>query len=116
MYLDKLRRDYPAIGQAWLLGQHSAAAGNPIWELLLFGSQAALVAIRADATRPRPDLKLVVVTDGDRFESVWGDPEPGSLKDSGWSLEGPSAAVFHAPLAREPVQSAQGRATASRVR
>ncbi len=121
MYLDKLRRDHPAIDQIWLLGRqpHPAAtgsAGSVVWELLLFADKASLTAIRADAALLRMDVKLVVVTDGDAFESVWGDPARGRLTRSGWYLEGPSSARFDAPLAHEPMDAGTNRASASRVR
>jgi len=115
MYVDQLRRDYPAIDQIWLLGQHTAPTGDTFFELLLFGDRASLATLRADTTWQRADIKLVVVTDDDRFESVWGDPEAGSLSESGWRLEDPTSARFHAPLAREPLDGSVA-AVASRVR
>jgi hypothetical protein len=115
MYVDKLRRGCPAIDQIWLLGQHKTPAGDAFFDLLLFGDRASLSTLRADTTLQRADVKLVVVTDDDRFESVWGDPETGSLSESGWRLEGPTSARFHAPLAREPLDGSVS-AVAARVR
>ena len=115
MYLDKLRRDHAAVGDIWLLGQHRGSGGETLSTLLLFGDEASLGAIRADAARRRPDLELLVVTDGDRYESVWGSTEPGRLRESGWHLEGPSAARFGAPLA-DALPATEPHALAARVR
>jgi hypothetical protein len=117
MYLDKLRRDHPAVDQIWLLGrQPQPVTGSVVWELLLFADNVSLTAIRADATLPRMDVKLVVVTDGDAFESVWGDPAPGRLTRSGWYLETSSSARFDAPLAHGSTGAGTDSANASRVR
>ena len=86
MWLDKLRRDFPAVGEVWTLGQIEASAGELAWELLLFADRSTLEALRKGASS-RDDVRLAVVTDGDCFESVWGDPKPGRLSDSQQRLE-----------------------------
>lgn len=116
-YLDKLRRNHPAVDQIWLLRrQPHLATRIVVWELLLFADKASLTAIRADTALPRMDVKLVVVTDGAAFESAWGDPAPGRLTQSGWYLQSPSSARFNSLLAEGPTGAKTNRADASRVR
>ncbi len=86
MWLDKLRRDFPAVDEVWILGQFEASAGQAVWQLLLFADRSTLEALRKSSPS-RDDVQLAVVTDGDRFETVWGDPNPGRLSDSERRLE-----------------------------
>lgn len=117
MYLDdKLRRHYAAITEVWLLGQGTAETGDVVWELLVFADRETLAAIRADVALPRTDLRLVVVVDGDRFESVWGDPRPGRLSECRWRQEGSHAARYALPLGADSDRGTNGHRVATRVR
>jgi len=96
MYVDGLRKRYPSLDEVWLLGPrvNEEEKRGSDWDLLAFGDAHALAAIRSDRSVHRDDLNFMVVTDGDRFEKAWGDPEPGRLADLQWRREDPHSATY----------------------
>jgi hypothetical protein len=107
MYLDTVRQQYPAIGQVFVLARNGSDRGAVPWSLLAFADEAVLAAMRKNTDLRREELDMLIVTDGDRFESVWGSQPPGSLADMRWQLADPDTATY---------RGADGEATAMRVR
>lgn len=87
MYVDGLRRTYPAIDEVWVLGPRDDEERHRRWDLLAFADEDALAAIRANRSVHRADLRLTIVTDGDRFERAWGAPRSGRLSSIRWRVE-----------------------------
>ena len=80
----------PAIRSIWTIGERAngGLVDSPHqldWDLIAFADIATLHYLRRAADLHRADVLLRVVTDGDRFEIAWGDPERcGSLFGWGW--------------------------------
>lgn len=113
MYVDALTKKHEGVEQVWVLRTPGAPNSNSKWELLLFADERRLAAIRADSAARRDDVDLLVVIDGDRFESVW-DERRGRLSGLDWRLDGPQAAEYRR-AADEP-GTGDERAVAHRVR
>ncbi len=115
MYVDALRKACPSLDEVWLMGPRvdDEEARGSDWEFLAFGDREALKEVRSDGRWQRPDVRLFVVVDGDRFESAWGQPESGRLSAIGWSVEDGMSASYAA--AREN-RAASERRAAVRVR
>src|SRR5690606_7209099 len=56
MYVDGLRRTYPAIDEVWVLGPRDDEERHRRWDLLAFADEDALAAIRANRSVHRADL------------------------------------------------------------
>jgi len=112
MYVDALRKKCPAIDQVWLLGPRAndPESRGTDWDLLLFADARVLREVRSDASWRRGDLNLMIVTDGDRFESAWGEPA-GSLAAMQWRLDDPQSATY-----LDGAGDSENRAAAVRVR
>lgn len=104
IYLDRLREAHPAVDEVWLVGARAAEPGRrgAPWELLLFADAATLEALRLDRRRHRADVALLVVTDGDVFESASGGEREGRLTDLGWRRDDPNTASYSTEGARRP--------------
>jgi hypothetical protein len=89
MYLDRVRSAFPAIDQVWLTGPRVNEPGkrHSNWDLIMFADGKTLEALRRDPNWHRPDLNLLVVTDGEHFDSAWGEARTGSLEALGWRIE-----------------------------
>lgn len=80
----------PAIRAVWCIGERADArpepsSGSRAWNLLAFANPRALLQLRSPSALYRPDVRLCVVTDGDRFQRAWGDaPDSGSLMQWDW--------------------------------
>jgi hypothetical protein len=94
MYLDSLRQHFPAIGQVFVLGADAADRAVATWRLLAFGDQKVLAALRKNPELRRESIDLLIVTDGDRFESVFEATPPGSLVAIRWELVDPDTATY----------------------
>ncbi len=112
MYVDALRKQHGAIQQVWVLAAPETGCDREPWELLVFADGGVLEAIRADRRAHRDDVDLRIVVDGDRIESAWGEPRPGSLARLNWRLDGPQSATYDDRAA----SSEAGRSSAVRVR
>ena len=80
-YLDRLTVVHPGIAAVWLFGSRDNGSfkANSDWDLLVFGDQSILDAIRADESFRRPEIDLFIVHDGNRFESPWPDGDEAKL-------------------------------------
>lgn len=96
LYLDELRAATPGMGEVWLTGAHANDTRSPsaTWDLLVFADEDTLEALRRDEDRQRPDVCVLVVLDGDRFESAWGESRAGRLSEWGWRCEDASTASY----------------------
>jgi hypothetical protein len=70
----------------WLMGQDDkAGAAVARWQLLAFADHATLQRLRKAHDLHRPDIEVLVVTDGERCENAWGECHlAGSLVRWGW--------------------------------
>lgn len=86
MYVDELRKRCSSIAEVWLLDPQPNARTSRCasWQFMVFGNKDTLRALRKDATLHRRDVQFIVVTDGDRFESAWGNPRAGRLSEIAW--------------------------------
>ncbi len=96
MYVDALAKKHDGVDQVWILGGPGPADPQAKWELLLFADERRLEAIRADSGARRGDVDLLIVVDGDRFESAWGGRRA-RLSDLRWRLDGAQAATYRRP-------------------
>jgi hypothetical protein len=74
-FLYRLLRQCVDIRAIWSVG-HSAAHGgpaSPAMELLAFADRATLASLRKCTELHRSDIEVLVVVDGDAFESAWGE-------------------------------------------
>lgn len=119
MYVDELRRQCPSLEEVWALGPRvSTTDPDASWDLLAFGDVAALETVRRNRSLHRDDVTLVIVTDGDSFETAWGeDRRRGRLTALGWRLEDPQTASYRAPVTDNGSDAAAAETlTAVRVR
>jgi len=83
-----------------MIGERVASAaphdpGPQLWDLVAFADAPALERIRAATHLHRRDVRLRVVTDGDRFGAAWGDaPASGSLFQWEWIETSPTEAFY----------------------
>lgn len=120
MYVDGLRKACPAIEEVWLVGPrvNEPEHRGSDWELVAFADRRVLDAVRADRSWQRPDVSLLVVVDGDRYEKAWGGSESGSLSRLDWRLEDPHTATYvdGGAARRDGTDAARRRSSAVRVR
>lgn len=68
---------------------------SPCYELLVFADERTLERLRKCDELRRADLEVLIVTDGDRFENVWGPRKlSGSLGRWAWQQVSPDEAYF----------------------
>jgi hypothetical protein len=110
MYIDIARERHPGMDEVWLLGKPSNHSGGKegLWTLLTFGNEAVLESLRADGSLHRCDVQLLVVTDGDRYASAWGEGQSGTLTSLQWRRGGADSAAY--------VRHPDGAGVAMRVR
>lgn len=65
-----------------------------VWDLIAFGDSHALQRLREAVYLHRQHVRLLVVTDGDRFHSAWGRDESGSLTRWGWAQTNAGEAYY----------------------
>lgn len=112
MYVDRLREQHATLDQVWVLAGPGETSGDAVWELLGFGDERVLEAIRADERVHRDDVDLKIVVDGDHFRPAWGEEHEGTLSGLAWRLDGPRSATY----SKAAVAGAADRRTAVRVR
>jgi hypothetical protein len=105
MFIDIARERHPGMDEVWLLGKPSdhSRGKEGLWTLLTFGNEAVLESLRADSSLHRCDVRLWVVTDGDRYVSAWGEGESGTLTSLEWRRGGADSAAYVAPPQRAGV-------------
>lgn len=72
-YIDELLELAPSAREVWLIGSRAngGATEESDWDFLVFADQSALVALRQKPRLQRDNIDVLVVVDGDRFESPW---------------------------------------------
>lgn len=85
-YLGQMLQYCLDIRFVWLIGQDQGVPHTaPRWELMMFADSPTLQHLRKADRLHRADVDVLVVTDGDRFESVWGPRRlTGSLVRWAW--------------------------------
>ena len=81
-FLQHLLKSCLDLRSLWLLGDAAAAPEReaPLpWEMIGFADERTLSQLRYAEALHRPDVRLFIVTDNDRFESAWGQPASGRL-------------------------------------
>lgn len=100
MYVDRLRSEFDAIEAVWLLGARANDDGDrdAAWELAIFADEHVLNTLKQQRQAwERPDVSLLVVVDGDRFENPSDAAQQGRLSAMGWELDGADAATYRGP-------------------
>jgi predicted nucleotidyltransferase len=102
-YLERLLTAYPTIESVWLIGSRAneTARDDSDWDLLVFGSREVLDTLSKDDSFSRSDVDLLVVYDGDNFESPYGGidnrkSKKGSLRKWEWRHFSPDLASYEA--------------------
>jgi hypothetical protein len=109
LYLDQLAEHCPDIRSVWVIGERAdeevLGAYAPFgWDLLAFADLETLHELRVATGLQRSDVRIRVVTDGDRFEDAWGEADlAGSLSDWGWKRVNEREA-FYSPEGPEPLR------------
>lgn len=94
-FLSSLARCCPGIRAVWSLGNADDAPQPCGRELLAFADRATLERLRAAEELHRADMQLLVVIDGDRFETAWGPCRlSGSLARWAWRQVSPDVAYY----------------------
>lgn len=89
-FLADLQACCPALRSVWMLGERAIAKGPrtvapAIWDLVAFADAPSLQRLRRAGHLHRPDVRLRIVTDGDRFGLAWGEASAaGSLSQWDW--------------------------------
>lgn len=100
MYVDRLRSEFDAIEAVWLLGAPANEHGerNAVWELAVFADERVLTTLKKEHEAwERPDVDLLIVVDGDRFEKLSDPSQQGRLSAMGWTSDNAEAATYHDP-------------------
>jgi predicted nucleotidyltransferase len=76
--------------EVWLIGSRAngTARTNSDWDVLIFGNKALLDALAME--EPLDNVDILVVHDGDAFQSPWNKTKEGVLKSgslSGWEWQ-----------------------------
>lgn len=109
LYLDLLAEHCPDIRSVWEIGVRAddevLGTCAPFgWDLIAFADEDTLQQLRAATELHRPDVRLRVVLDGNRFEPAWGDAAlSGSLFDWGWRRVNEREA-FYSPEGQGPLR------------
>ena len=84
-YLASLIDRSNEITAIWLLGSRANGTGriDSDWDLLIFGNEQVLSELRSAEALNCRDFDVLVVYDGDRFESPW-QRKDGSLSSWQW--------------------------------
>ncbi len=74
---------HSGISEIWFIGSRAngSAKNDSDWDFFAFAAPSVLDALRQDIAFRRPDVDLLIVTDGDSFESPWERYDlPGEFK------------------------------------
>jgi hypothetical protein len=106
-----LEAQCPAVRSVWMLGARAASAaphepGHLVWDLLIFADAATLQRLRTAMHLHRQDVRMRVVTDGDRYAVAWGDlPGYGSLFEWDWVEPSEAEAFYSEAQWHEPASA-----------
>jgi hypothetical protein len=88
----------PGLQAIWRVGQAASGAATSYssftWDLIAFGDAAQLQRLQGAVHLHRSDVRIRVVTDGNRFESAWGAGRRGSLDGWEWMRTAPGEAFY----------------------
>ena len=78
-YLNRLVSAYPQIESIWLIGSRAqgTARQDSDWDFFVFATPEVLSALRSDESFRQSNVDLLIVTNGDSFESPWPHSEGG---------------------------------------
>lgn len=89
-YIRKLTDKYPQMREIWLIGSRAndQERQESDWDYVAFADSTTLEQLRADTDLNEPNIDLLVVHNGDSFESPWvhegQQQKRGSLTDWEW--------------------------------
>lgn len=110
-FLAELQAFCPALQSVWMIGGRAAgtAARAPapaVWDLLAFADAPSLQRLRDARHLHRPDVRLRIVTDGDRFGVAWGEAcAAGSLSQWAWVQANEEEAFYSEARWAEPAHA-----------
>jgi hypothetical protein len=111
-FVAELQACCPALRSVWVIGERAAAAtlghaDADTWDLIAFADAPSLQRLRGAQHLHRSDVRLRVVTDGDRFGLAWGDaPAAGALSQWEWVQVNEREAFYSEAHWSEPVEAA----------
>lgn len=82
-YIGTVINAAPSVTEVWLVGSQAndRAAEESDWDFLVFADQEALMLLRENVALACANIDVLVVVDGNRFESPWPrSDKPGKLK------------------------------------
>ncbi len=86
MRIDEMRDVLRGIEAVWLIGAriNDRRLAGTAWELLIFGDRKTLSGLSRIASPTKDEVRISVVTDGDKVVPVLGNARSGSLKAWRW--------------------------------
>jgi hypothetical protein len=108
-FLGMLEAHCPAVRAVWMIGERAASEaphqpGPLVWDLLVFADAPTLQRLRVAAHMHWRNVRIRVVTDGDRYGVAWGDAQGnGSLFQWEWQESGDAEAFYFEAHHRAPV-------------
>jgi len=98
-FIGEVLTNCPLLRAIWRVGQPANAktelASLFVWDLIAFGDPLALHRLRQAPHLHRQNVRLRVVTDGDRFQSAWGIEQSGSLARWEWAQTNAGEAYYN---------------------
>ena len=97
-FIDSLLTISPQLRAIWRVGQGANGKAGPslfVWDLIAYGNPQVLQQLRQAVHLHRENVRLRVVTDGDRFQSAWGIEQNGSLARWEWAQTSPGEAYYN---------------------
>lgn len=82
-HLSRVTSGRPGISEIWLIGSraNATARADSDWDFIVFADSDTLHSLRSAPELARSDIDLLIVVDGDRFESPWPRSDnPGKYK------------------------------------
>lgn len=72
-YVDAVTNAAPSIAEVWLVGSRANGRATEAsdWDFMVFADQQALMLLRVNTSLACEDIDVLVVVDGNRFESPW---------------------------------------------
>lgn len=98
-YIEQLTSAYPTIQSIWLFGSRANETQriDSDWDLLVFGTQEILEALKFDQTFHQKIMDLLVVYNGNNFENPWEEEQKsGSLIEWCWKESSANEATYRA--------------------
>ena len=99
-FIARITERCPTIRSVWRTGYSAKtelldSPRQHDFELVAFADDAALQYLRKAESLHQHEVRLLIVTDGNRFESAWGDiPGAGSMLQWSWRQANEKAAFY----------------------